>query len=287
MILVTGATGTTGREIVRQLAAAGALFRVMGRDRAKAQAILGGEGGEIVQGDFGQPATLDRALDGVDRVFLLSPPGPQQVEQQNHMIDAARRARNVKHVVKLSAIGADPNSRVRLLKQHGQIEKHLEDSGLAFTHLRPNSFMQNTLGFASTVKTQAAFYAPAKNARVSLVDARDVAAVAAAALSEPGRENKSYTITGPAALSYAEVAEKISNAIGTKVTYVDVPPEAAKKGMTNAGLSEWMADAINELFSTWSEDFGAEVTNVVGEVANKQPNTYDDFLRDFAPVFKN
>jgi len=200
---------------------------------------------------------------------------------------AARRARNVKHVVKLSAIGADPNSRVRLLKQHGQIEKHLEDSGLTFTHLRPNSFMQNALGFASTVKKQGAFYTPAKQGRVSFVDARDVAAVAAAALSEPGHENRSYTITGPAALSYAEVAEKISNAIGTKVTYVDVSPEAAKKGMTDAGLSEWMADAINELSSTWSEDFGAEVTNVISEVVSKQPNTYDDFLRDFAPVFKN
>ena len=287
MILVTGATGTTGREIVRQLAAAGLSFRVMARDRQKAQAILGSEGGETVEGDFGQPATLDRALDGVDKVFLLSSPSPQQVEQQNNMIDAARRARNVKHVVKLSAIGADPNSRVRLLKQHGQIEKHLEDSGLTFTHLRPNSFMQNALGFASTVKKQGAFYTPAKQGRVSFVDARDVAAVAAAALSEPGHENRSYTITGPAALSYAEVAEKISNAIGTKVTYVDVSPEAAKKGMTDAGLSEWMADAINELSSTWSEDFGAEVTNVISEVVSKQPNTYDDFLRDFAPVFKN
>lgn len=284
MILLTGATGTVGGELAKQLADAGVRARALVRHRAKATP-LEEAGFEIVEGDLTKPETLDVALRGVERVFLLSSPGPQIVTAEGNLVEAAKRA-GVSHIVKLSAIGADANSPLMLGWWHGQVEKQIEESGLAFTHLRPNSFMQNFLGFAPTIKAHDAFYAPMKDGQSSVVDARDIAAVAKAALTEAGHENQSYTITGPEALSYTEIAEKLSHVLGRKISYVDVPPEAAKKGMMDAGMPEWFAEALNELYAAWTEGHGAIVTDVVREVAQKEPIAFDQFARDYAPAFK-
>jgi len=242
-------------------------------------------GFEIAEGDLAKPETLGAALAGIEKVFLLSSPGPQMVSAESNLIEAAKRG-GVKHVVKLSAMGADVDSPLMLGWWHGQVEKRLEDSGLPFTNLRPNAFMQNFLGFAPTIKAHDAFFAPVKGGQFSVVDARDIAAVAKAALTEAGHENKTYVITGPAALSYAEIAEKLSDVLGRKISYVDVPPEAAKKGMMDAGMPEWFAEALNELYGAWSEGYGATITNVVREVAKKEPITFDEFACDYAHAFK-
>ncbi|MDQ3684356.1 MAG: SDR family oxidoreductase [Acidobacteriota bacterium] len=284
MILITGATGTVGSELVKQLAASGTRARALVRNRAKATS-LEQTGFEVAEGDLAKPETLEAALQGVERVFLLSSPGPQMVTAEGNLVEAAKRA-GVKHVVKLSAIGAAADSSLMLGWWHGQIEKQIEESGLAFTHLRPNSFMQNFLGFAPTIKAHDAFYAPMKDAQSSVVDARDIAAVAKAALTEAGHENQIYTITGPEALSYTEIAEKLSSVLGRKISYVDVPPEAAKKGMMDAGMPEWFAEALNELYAAWTEGYGAIVTDVVRDVAKKESITFDGFARDYAPAFK-
>jgi len=285
MILMTGATGTVGSELVKQLQASGAKARALVRNRAKA-ASLEGAGFEVVEGDLTKPETLDVALQGVERVFLLSSPGPQMVAAEGNFVEAAKRA-GVKHVVKLSAIGADADSKLIFGWWHGQIEKQLEESGMTYTHLRPNSFMQNFLGFAPTIKAHDAFYAPMKDGLSSVVDARDIAAVAKAALTEVGHENQTYVITGPEALSYTEMAEKLSGMLGRKISYVDVPPEAAKRGMMDAGMPEWFAEALNELYAAWTEGHGAIVTGVVRDVTKKEPLTFDEFARDYAGAFKD
>jgi len=284
MILLTGATGTVGGALAEQLAASGVRARALVRNRAKA-APLKDAGFEVVEGDLAKPEMLDAALQGVERVFLLSSPGPQMVTAEGNLVEAAKRT-GVSHVVKLSAIGAAADSPLMLGWWHGQIERQLEESGMTYTHLRPNSFMQNFLGFAPTIKAHDAFYAPMKDGLSSVVDARDIAAVAKAALTEAGHENQTYTITGPEALSYTEIAEKLSSVLGRKISYVDVPPEAAKRGMMDAGMPEWFAEALNELYAAWTEGHGAIVTNVVRGVAQKEPLTFDEFARDYAPAFK-
>jgi uncharacterized protein YbjT (DUF2867 family) len=284
MILVTGATGTTGSLLVRQLSAAGISFRIMARDRAKAVRAAG-EGVEIVEGDFSQPDSLGRALEEVERVYLVSSPNEHGAELEKNMIAACARSGGTKHVVKVSVIGADPNSQFTLLRQHGQIEKYLEDSGLMFTHLRPNSFMQNTLMFTPTIQAQGAFYAPAGEGRVSFIDARDIASVAAVALTETGHENKAYNLTGPEALSYTDVASKISNMTGREVIYVDVPAEAAREGMMQAGLSAWLTDALIEVYGSWRTGAGAEVTDDISRVTKRPAHTFDDFLRNYSGAF--
>ena len=162
----------------------------------------------------------------------------------------------------------------------------MEKSGMAYTHLRPNQFMQNFLGFAPSIARQGVFYAPMKDARTSLVDVRDIAAVAAAVLTGAGHEGKTYVITGPESLSYAQIAEKLAAVLGRKVEYVDVTPEQAKSGMTASGMPEWLADAINELYGPWSRGAGEVTTNVVREVAGKQAISFDQFARDHVAAFQ-
>src|SRR3954463_15036344 len=221
MILITGATGTVGREVIGELQRMGAgRVRALVRDPARASFIREA-GFETVEGDFDKPETLDAALEGVERALLLTPPSPHTVAQQGAFIEAARRA-SVRRVVKLSALGADATAPEGFGKWHGQAEELLKSSGLGWTILRPNFFMQNLLGQAQTIATQGAIYQPGGDARASLIDARDIATVAARTLTDEGHEGKTYTLTGPVAVSYADAAARLSDATGKSISYVAI-----------------------------------------------------------------
>ncbi len=221
-ILVTGATGTVGSFLVRKLGAAGVPARALVRSREKAEAVER-LGLEAVVGDLDKPETLAPALAGIERVFLLSAPEERQAELQNNLVHAARDA-GVRHIVKLSAIGVGGElDAISLGRIHRETEEEIERAGLAHTHLRPNGFMQNSFMFAATIKAQGTFYAPFGEAKVSYVDARDVAAVAFHALTADGHEGKAYEITGPQALSYHDMARELSSVLGREVKYVEVP----------------------------------------------------------------
>jgi uncharacterized protein YbjT (DUF2867 family) len=239
---------------------------------------------EVAVGDFLNPASLDAALRGVEKAFLIPPTDPRSVEMQVNFIRAAKRA-GTRHVVKLSVNGADVNSPVRVARWHAEGEKELEASGIPFTHLRPNAFMQNLLGLAPTIVSQGEFYQPAADGKVSHIDVRDIAAVAAKALTENGHQGKTYVITGPEALSYDEAASKISKAIGKPVKYVNVTPEDFKKSLLGWGIPEFMADGLNEFFAAIRAGYCAVVTNTVEEVTKRKPISFDDFVRDFAEAF--
>ncbi|MBI2263651.1 MAG: SDR family oxidoreductase [Armatimonadetes bacterium] len=283
MILVTGATGQTGSEIVRQLSGAGVKVRALVRDLKKAAALRNGNV-EIVQGDLDREETLDMALKGIEKVYLLSSADPRQVELHSKMIRAAKRA-GVKHMVRHSAMGANPNSPVMLGKWHGMSEKELQESGIPFTHLRPHYYMQNTLMFAQTINTQGVFFAPMKAGKIGLVDIRDIAAVAVKTLMESGHEGRTYEITGPESLSFRDVGGILSEVLGKTVTYVDVAPEEARKGMMAAGLPEWLADALLQLYGAFAEGHGDVTTKVVADVAKKQPISYKQFAKDHSQIF--
>lgn len=284
MILVTGGTGTVGKELVKALSSAGVKFRVLTRDPGKAEALKL-PGVELYRGDMEKPDTLPPALKGVDKLFLLSSADPRQTEIQGRVVDAARAA-GVKHVVKLSALGADEKSPINLAQWHGRTEKRIEKSGIAWTHIQPHFFMQNTLMFAPTVKAQGAIYAPMKDGRISLVDVRDIAAVAAKVLTSPGHEGKRYAVTGPEALSFGQIAEKISRAIGKPVKYVDVPPADARKAMLAAGFPDWLADGLLGLYAVFSAGHAAAVSGTVREVTGGPGISFDKFAQDHAAVFK-
>jgi len=283
MILITSAPGNNANAVIRELTKAGVRVRALLRNPNSAGEIKGPLV-EVAVGDFLNPASLDAALQGVEKAFLIPPTDPRSVEMQVNFIRAAKRA-GTRHVVKLSVNGADVNSPVRVARWHAEGEKELEASGIPFTHLRPNAFMQNLLGLAPTIVSQGEFYQPAADGKVSHIDVRDIAAVAAKALTENGHQGKTYVITGPEALSYDEAASKISKAIGKPVKYVNVTPEDFKKSLLGWGIPEYMADGLNEFFAAIRAGYCAVVTNTVEEVTKRKPISFDDFVRDFAGAF--
>jgi uncharacterized protein YbjT (DUF2867 family) len=284
-ILVTGATGNIGRILVEKLAAANVTARALVRSREKAEGIEK-LGLEAVIGDLDKPETLQPALEGIEKVFLLSAPDPRQVELQGNLIKEAKTA-GARHIVKLSAMGVgQAGESFTLARLHRETEEEIERSGIAYTHLRPNGFMQNALMFAGTIKTQGAFYAPLGDAKVSYVDARDVAAVAFSTLTEDGHEGKAYEITGPESLAYEDVARELSSATGHEVKYVNVPMQAAREAMLGMGLSEWLADALVELFNFYRDGGAAHVTDAVRQVTGREPISLAQFARDYAEAFK-
>jgi uncharacterized protein YbjT (DUF2867 family) len=283
MILITSAPGNNANAVIRELTTAGVRVRALLRNPNSAGEIKGPLV-EVAVGDFLNPASLDAALRGVEKAFLIPPTDPRSVEMQANFIRAAKRA-GTRHVVKLSVNGADVNSPVRVARWHAEGEKELEASGIPFTHLRPNAFMQNFLGLAPTIVSQGEFYQPAADGKVSHIDVRDIAAVAAKALTQDGHQGKTYVITGPEALSYDEAASKISKAIGKPVKYVNVTPEDFKKSLLGWGIPEFMADGLNEFYAAIRAGYCAVVTNTVKEVTQRKPISFDNFVRDFADAF--
>jgi uncharacterized protein YbjT (DUF2867 family) len=285
MILVTGSTGTSGREIIGELQRLGATdVRVLVRYPSRASFIREA-GFETVGADFDRPETLDAALAGVERALLLTPPSPKTFGQQRDFIEAAKRA-GTRHVVKFSAIGADASAPEGFGKWHGQAEDYLKESGLAWTMLQPNFFMQNLLGQARQIASEGRIYQPVGEARASFIDVRDIAAVAARTLLEDGHEGAAYVLTGPEALSYYDVAAKLSAAAGREITYVPVSPEQFRQGALAAGLPEWLVSALERLNENLAAGRAAVVTDCVRAVGKKEPTAFDQFARDHAQAFK-
>jgi uncharacterized protein YbjT (DUF2867 family) len=284
MILITGATGTTGQEVGRQIAVTGQTVRALVRNPEKA-ITLKELGIEVVSGDLDQPETLDKAFEGIDRAFLLPANTLRQVEQETNFIEAAKRA-DVKHLVKYSARGSALDAAAQVARWHAQTEKLVEESGIAYTHIRPIFFMQNFLGFAQSIATDGTFALPLGDAKVAITDIRDIAAVVVAALTEPGHEGKTYSPTGPEALSMTEVAETLSSVLGKPVTYIPETPENFKAGLVQLGLPEWYADDLVKLNLYNASPEGAMVTTVVQEVAKKEPISFAQFANKYAHVFK-
>lgn len=282
MILITGATGKSGREIVAQLSAAGARLRALVRDPTKAGWLAELPGVEIVQGDLGKPETLGAAFAGVERALLLPAPAPSSVAEQSNFIEAAVRA-GTPHVVKFSAVGADAGAAEGFARWHGLGEEQLQASGLAYTILRPALFMQELLNSWGGQRT---IYLPMGDMRQAPVDTRDIAAVAVKTLTEDGHAGRTYEITGPEALTYTEIAAQISAATGEQVTYVPISFEQFRQSLASAGLPAWLVAALVDLNQKLAAGVGSEVTNVVREVARKEPITFAEFAREHAQQFK-
>jgi uncharacterized protein YbjT (DUF2867 family) len=283
MILVTGATGTNGTEILKRLAKGGVHMRAMVRNRERASTIALPHV-DVVEGDFDRPETLLAALAGVERAFLLTNSSERAESQQIAFIDAARQS-GVAHVVKLSQFDADVNAPGRFQRYHAVVEAALQASGLAYTILRPNLYMQGLLNFRSTIATQNAFYAAAGDAKVSMVDVRDNADVAVAALTEPGHEGKIYDLTGPQALTHAEMVEGLSEALGRRVVFIDIPPEAMRDAVLGLGFPEWQAEGLIEDYAHYRRGEAEAVTSGVRDATGKEPRSFEEFTRDYADTF--
>lgn len=282
-VLVTAATGTVGAQVVRELGERGVAARAFVRDRERAARVLG-DGVELVAGDFSDRDSLERALRGIDRLFLACGNVPAQVEHERAAIDAARVA-GVGRVVKLSGPRAAVDSPLLFERWHGEIEDHLIRSGLPSVLLHPSAYMTNLLANAETIKGIGRLFAPAGTAEITYVDPRDVAAAAAAALAEDGHDGETHTLTGPEAITYERIARELSAATGRSVEYVDVPDEAARQSMRDAGLPAMMADTIADVFASQRAGSMARTTDGVRALTGREPRTFARFARDHAALF--
>jgi len=281
MILVLGSTGTTGREVARQLIQAGHRPRLLVRSPAKASEFHGKA--EIAEGDLERADTVASAMAGVDKLYLVSA-GPHGPELESNAIDAAKRA-NVKHVVKLSVMGADAPE-LTFSKWHARGEKRLKESGLAWTLLRPGNFMTNSLGWATTIKSQGTFYQATGDGRWASIDPADIGGVAVKALTAPGHEGKAYTLTGPESMSASQYAETLSTILGKRVKFVDVPPDAARQSMLKSGIPPVYVDALLEINAVMKAGKADVVTDDVEKILGRKATRFEDWADRNVAAFK-
>jgi uncharacterized protein YbjT (DUF2867 family) len=273
-ILVTGSTGTVGSHVVH------ALSQVSGVSvRAATRGGKNPFGANVatVSFDYDDPASLRSALAGVDKVFLLTPFTPNQVELAGRLLEVAK-ASGVTHVVKLSAIGCDVEPGIQLGRWHRAAEQRIEASGLAYTFLRPNNFFENFLNYYPP-QVDGNIYLPWGSAGVSFLAAADIAEVAKLAFTKPGHEGKAYSLTGSQSLTIEHAARVIGEVTGRTIRYVDVPEEAARKGMLDAGMPGWMVDAMMELHAIDKAGYAAAIAPDLVEVLGRPAQTFEEFAK--------
>jgi uncharacterized protein YbjT (DUF2867 family) len=285
MILVTGATGLNGTALVRKLSAKGVPLRALVRNAAKAAEIAALPNVEIAIADMAKPETLPAALAGVDRAMLNSSADPAMVEVQSNFIAAAAKA-GVRHVVKLSGIMPELDSPFRFARMHGEIEKRLEASGMAFTHLRAGEFMPSYFRQVPMILAKGALFLPMENQRIASIDIGDLAEIAALVLTNPGHEGKIYPLTGPEALTMTEVAERLSAATGKTIKYINVSPEDVRKAQLAAGVPAYIADALAELFAERRKGKESQVWPIAQTLLGRRPTSFAEFAARNAAIFR-
>ncbi|MDB9513814.1 SDR family oxidoreductase [Kamptonema animale CS-326] len=284
LILVTGATGTVGTNVCENLVKAGVAVRAAynspkGKEKLEKLGVA-----ETIQLDIADRASLDAAFSGVTKAFILVPVHPNMLELGCQTIDAAKRA-NIEYIVRSSGMGAAPDATI-LLNWHAQTDDYLKESGIPYTLIRPNSFMQNFITFNGyEIKTQNSIYLPLGNGKVSWIDVRDIATFAAQCFIESGHIGKTYTLTGPEALSIEECATLLSAGIGRVITYYDIPEETARAGMLGVGMPEISADAILGLYASYKAGSASEVSPQFEEVTGQKLISFAQFVEDYKAAF--
>lgn len=287
MILLTGVTGKTGGETARQLLAKGARLRAIVRNEAKA-ADLKAAGVELVVGDMADAETVRRALKGVEKAFLTLPNGRNQEAQEKQFADLAVAA-GVQHLVKMSSMEAVAHAETPIPKAHWAVEEHIRAagraSGIGWTMVKPNFFMQNLLSSAAGIKANRKFSLPMGNGTTGMADIRDIAAVCAEVLTGKGHAGKSYEITGPEVLTFHDVADRFTAVLGEKVEYVPMPTDQFRERMKNV-LEPWHLNAVCELFREIAEIGLDHTTDTFRQLMGREPRSVTQFIQDHVALFR-
>jgi uncharacterized protein YbjT (DUF2867 family) len=284
LVTITGSTGTIGSELVRLLSGAGVDTRAVHRDVRKTRAL---PNVTWVHVDLDDARRLRLALEGTQRLFLLTGNEPDFGRVQIAVVEAADRL-GVRHLVKLSALGASDHSRSGIAREHWAVEQAIQRTGIPWTILRPHAFMQNWLGdVAESVRVEGVIYAPIGDGRVPFIDTRDIAAVAAEVLLHPeAHAGKKYFLTGGAAVGYADLAAALSEATGRPIAYRPITMEEARSRLAARGIAAATIDAMLAI-AAYQRDGGptATVSPNVERLLGRPARTIHDFVRDHARSF--
>lgn len=284
MILITGANGNVGKAVLREMARKEAKFR--GMYRSQEEAAKAPAGCEPVIADFSDQASLRKALDGVTAVYVVCSPIPQLVELESNVVDACKES-GVKHVVLNSALGAGDYGK-SFPSWHRKVEDKLKSTGMSYTILRPNGFMQNIVAFyAPSIRKESAFYQAMGDAKVSHIDIGDVASVAVKSLYAGEHTGKTYELFGPEAVSNEELAKRISKVAGRTVKFVNIPETAQREAMLGMGMPEWQVTALLELQQYYKQGSAAKTDGLLKSLLGRDPVTLDQYLQSNAKEFRD
>ena len=284
MILFTGLTGAVGTEIIKLLPDYGIRARGLVRNPDKADAVRQA-GVEAIPGSLEDEDAVSAALQGCDRAFLLMANSRQQLELEKSFVEAARNA-GVGHIVKMSANGADSNSKALLKRYHGDSEQYIRESGLRYTLVRPNFFMQNMLHVAGSIVEQDKFFMPMREGQVGIIDVRDVAHFILAVLTRPGHEDMTYEITGPELLSFHDIASQLSEVMGREISYIDQPAAEFKSSLLQWVPDDWYVETVSELFELIAQGSGAILNDEYTQVTGRAPTALRRFFHDYSSFFE-
>ncbi len=281
MILITAATGQIGSAALNALAGGDAEVRALVRDPS---VFAAPEGVQVVQGDFDDDTSIANALKGVTVMLLAGRDSPNSVSQHRRVLAQVRQSR-VRHVVKLSAIGASPKSPIALMREHHEVDEEVRKGSAEWTFLEPHLYMQNLLRAADTVRREGLLAAPMGDDRLPLVDTRDVGAVAATVLRNPAAHiGKEYALTGPVAVSYEEVAKALTDVAGRAVIYEAIAPAEYENRLRAAGIPDWRAYDLAHIASAYgvSENIASpDIATLLG----RRPRSLSEFLEDHRKVY--
>lgn len=282
-VLVIGATGKVGSELVKLLSRNGKMYRVATRHPSMATGVFG-KASDVTEFDYENPRTFAPALAGIDKIFLIARPGDNHSDKvAAPFIDEAKKA-GVRLIVNLTAMGVenDDTFMLRIL------EKYIEDSGIPYTHLRPNWFMQNfnSPPMLTEIKATDKLHLPAADAALSFIDVRDIAAVAYAALTDKTHEGKAYTLTGGEALSHFQVAEKLSRVSGKKITYVPISEEAARSGLARNGFPPDLIERWTDFYRKIRQGLCSSISSDVDRILDHPAITFDKYAADYAETWQ-
>jgi uncharacterized protein YbjT (DUF2867 family) len=284
MILITGASGSVGKAVLQEAIRKESKVRAM--YRSKEEAAKAPPGCEAVLADYADKQSLRKALNGVTSVYVVCSPIPQLVELESNMVDACKEA-GVRHVVQNSALGAGDYSK-SFPSWHRKVEDKLKATGMSYTILRPNGFLQNIVAYnAPSIRAQGVFYAAMSDAKVCYLDVGDIAVVAVKALRGGAHTGKTYELNGPEAISNQELAKRISKVTGRTVNYVDIPESAQREAMLGLGMPEWQVTALLELQQYYKQGGGARTDGLLQKLIERAPVTLDQYLRDNAREFRD
>ncbi len=285
-IVITGATGNIGQALLPMLL--DKEVSVIAITRSADKITQTDTKLEVVEADLKDKASYMSALAGADIAFLLTDGTPDMETIQHDFIDACQ-AQSILFVVKQSAMGAAPDAPAKTLQMHHAVEEKLKNSGMAYCIVQPNSFTQNLLAHAQSVKEQGAIYAPLGEGKVSYIDVRDVANVVASILTDDmeKHKNKTYILTGPAAVSMQENAKSISDITNKKVVYYPVSDEEGKNAMLGFGMDEWLADDLVAIARLGAEGKADQTSDAVQEITGTKPRAVKDTLENFQSAFQS
>ncbi|MFC3161603.1 Uncharacterized conserved protein YbjT, contains NAD(P)-binding and DUF2867 domains [Chryseobacterium arachidis] len=284
-LLITGATGSVGTQLVKQLVNMNVPFKVLVRNNDQGDLMANLPQAEVAVGDLSDTDSLVQALQGIEKIFLLTNSSEHAEELQLNFVDAAYKA-GVKHIVKLSQLAAEEASPVRFLRYHAAVENRIRELGMNYTFLRPNLFMQGLLAFGHSIKYEGKFYGSLGNATVSAVDIRDIAGVAARVLTEAGHEDKIYNITGEQSLTHFQMAEIFSRLLEKDITYVDLNTEQMQEALKAVGFPEWQIGGLIEDYAHYARGEASEIFNTVHDITERPAIDFEQFVQDHLNFFK-